>query len=241
MDIDANPAPTPEATQEVLLALNDGPRRVVIDEQGNLTGLDELSPAHRQAVKNALATQQVGNSSTLSGLGGKRGELRGTNNGSSFAPLNPVGKIILTTRPTLFWSKLDGATDYRVVIYDSNFNPVSSSPQLTNQSWVVPHVLDRGEIYSWQVIATKDGQEVKTPVPPAPEAKFKVLEQGRANELNRARQSYGGSHLTLGVLYAQAGLLDEAEREFGLLLKANPDSKVARNLLRNTRAMRRTR
>ena len=236
-----SPTPTPEATPEALLALNDGSRRIAIDEQGNLTGLDELSPAHRQAVKNGLATQQVVNPSALAGVSGKPGALRGESNGSAFAPLNPLGKVILTTHPTFSWSRLDGATAYKVVVYDSTFNPVSSSPQLTTTSWATTHALKRGEIYSWQVIATKDGQEVKVPVPPASEAKFKVLEQGGANELDRARRSYGNSHLALGVLYAQAGLLDEAEREFSLLLKANPNSDVVRNLLRNVRMMRRAR
>jgi hypothetical protein len=40
----------------------------------------------------------------------------------------------------------------------------------------------------------------------------------------------------LGVLYAQAGLLDDAEREFSALLRANPKSEVARKLLSNVRA-----
>lgn len=240
-DINPSPTPTPEATPQALLALNDGSRRIAIDEQGNLTGLDELSPAHRQAVKNGLATQQVVNPSALAGVRGLRGALRGESNGSEFAPLNPVGKVIFTNRPTFSWNRLDGATAYKVVVYDSTFNAVSSSPQLTTNSWANPHALKRGEIYSWQVIATKDGQEIKVPVPPASEARFKVLEQGAANELERARRSYGGSHLALGVLYAQAGLLDEAEREFNILLKANPNSDVARNLLRNVRQMRRAR
>jgi hypothetical protein len=36
-----------------------------------------------------------------------------------------------------------------------------------------------------------------------------------------------------GVFYAQAGLLDEAEREFSVLLNANPKSPVAQGLLQS--------
>ncbi len=56
-------------------------------------------------------------------------------------------------------------------------------------------------------------------MPPAPEAKFKVLEQSQANELERIKKTAANSPLTLGVLYAQAGLLNDAEREFETLLK----------------------
>lgn len=236
------PAPVPEPAQPVLLALNDGARRVAIDKEGNLTGVEELSLAHRQAIKNALTTQQAANASALAGLGKRGGGLRGAGGDNpAFGPVNPVGKVILTDRPELNWSRLDGASHYRVIIYDSDFNVVSSSQELTTNNWTVPRSLGRGRIYLWQVVAKKDGQEVKAPTPPAQEARFKVLEQSRAHELAQARRSYAGSHLTLGVLYAQAGLLEEAEHEFKLLLKANPGSNVAGNLLRNLRMMHRAR
>jgi hypothetical protein len=65
-----------------------------------------------------------------------------------------------------------------------------------------------------------------------------VLEQAKANELARAKRLFGTSHLTLGLLYADAGLLSEAEREFRLLRAANPNSELARNLLRQIQALR---
>jgi hypothetical protein len=236
------PTPVPESAQPVLLALNDGARRVGLDEQGNVTGLDELSPAQRQAVKNALTTQQAANASALAGLSGRRAGLRGDGSKTTaFGPSSPVGKVILTDKPALSWSRLEGAEQYRVIIYDANFNAVASSPELQANTWTVPRALGRGQIYSWQVVATKGGQEIKAPVPPEAEARFKVLEQSKASEISQARKAAATSHLALGVLYAQAGLLDEAEREFNLLLKENPNSTIARNLLRNLRAARRSR
>ena len=56
-----------------------------------------------------------------------------------------------------------------------------------------------------------------------------------ANELAQARRAYGSSRLTLGLLYAHAGLLKEAELEFRALWKANPDSELAKRLLKQAR------
>jgi hypothetical protein len=115
---------------------------------------------------------------------------------------------------------------------------VSSSPQITSLSWTTTTALPRGHIYSWQVKATKEGQETTSPRPPAPQAKFRVLDQSRVNELTRAKRAYGSSHLTLGLLYAEAGLVREAEAEFRLLRRANPDSEIAQRLLRQIQAIR---
>jgi hypothetical protein len=89
------------------------------------------------------------------------------------------------------------------------------------------------------VKALKDGQEITSPRPPAPQAKFRVLDQTKANELENARRAHPSSHLTLGLLYADAGLLREAEQEFRQLQKANPNSELARNLLRQVQSLRR--
>ena len=43
----------------------------------------------------------------------------------------------------------------------------------------------------------------------------------------------------LGVVLAEAGVLDEAERELQKLLDANPKSPIARSLLRSVKALRR--
>jgi hypothetical protein len=124
-----------------------------------------------------------------------------------------------------------------VEVYDDQFKLVASSQQLTGRSWTMPQALVRGKVYSWQVKATKDGQEIASPRPPAPQAKFRVLDQARANEIAKAKRAYASSHLTLGLLYAEAGLLREAEQEFRLLRRANPDSDIARNLLRQIQSL----
>jgi hypothetical protein len=213
---------------------------VTLDNQGNLTGLKPLPPSYQQIVKNVLTKQRAETPSVLSELVGKAGVLLGNSGeGSSFELLSPVGTLVDTNRPIFRWNPLSGVTNYRVMIYDSKFSPVATSPPLTETEWTVPQPLVRGAVYFWQVSALKDGKEVSLPRPPAPEARFGVLEQEKAKDLGHAKETYGDSHLVLGILYAKNGLLDDAEQEFQALLDANPRSPVAQNLLRNLKALRR--
>jgi anti-sigma factor RsiW len=231
---------TPAPRTEIVLALNDGGGRVTLDREGNLAGAETLPPAQQEIVKSALKTGRIVNPSALAGLGVKAGTLMGgASSGESFAVRGPAGVVVETARPTLRWNALGGATSYKVTIYDSDFNPVATSPALSTETWTPPRNLARGAIYSWQVTATKGGAELKAPQPPAPEAKFKVLESAKANELQRARQITPRSHLLLGILYARAGLLDDAERELRALRNANPQSDAARRLLAHVRAAKR--
>jgi hypothetical protein len=237
--IQPNASPLSSPSPQVLMGLTDGANQVGIDDKGNLVGFESLSPAHREMVKVALLTQQVANLAALSGIGGQQDDLkRGPNQRAGFALLSPVGRIIMSTRPTLRWSKLDGASEYRVEIYGSNSDLFAASPPLKSNSWELPNGLNRGEIYSWQVTATKDGESVKAPVSPLPDAKFKTLDAKQAADLTATQKNFAGSHLPLGVLYAQFGLLEDAEREFDALAKANPQSDIARKLLSNVRDAR---
>jgi hypothetical protein len=89
------------------------------------------------------------------------------------------------------------------------------------------------------VTASKDGQEITSPVTPAPRAQFKIVDEETAREINQHRGAHPDSHLALGILYARAGLLDDAEREFQLLLNANPHSDIARTFLNRVRSWKR--
>jgi hypothetical protein len=224
----SQPSPSPEPSlqpppaQEVVAQLNDG----------------EVPPAYQNRVKEVLTSQRIGRSSQLQGLTRPSSTLMGSNNQPEFSVLEPTGSVSLTDRPAFRWSEMEGATGYVVEIYDDQFKLAASSPQLTNRSWTIPQPLPRGKVYSWQVKAIKDGQEITWPRPPAPQAKFRILDQSKANELARARRAYSSSHLTLGLLYADAGLLRGAEHEFRLLLRANPNSPLARTLLRQVQSLR---
>jgi anti-sigma factor RsiW len=228
------PTSTPEgASAAVIARLNDGGGQVTL-YSGKLSGADHLPPAYQRMIKRALADQKIERSPLLAGLTQPESAPRGDGGArrGEFSVIGPVGVVTLSDHPTFRWSRLDGATGYVVEVYDERFDLAANSPQVIDTSWTSPQSFKRGGIYYWQVKAVKDRLEFKSPSWGAPQAKFRILDEARADELARARRSYGSSRLTLGLLYAQAGMLNEAELEFRVLLRANPDSALARRLLK---------
>ena len=231
--------PPPPAPARVVAELNDGAGRLTLNQEGELSGADELPLAYQSKLREALTTRRIERSSQLRGLARPSSSLMSTDKqGSEFSVIEPVGKVVMSHQPTFRWSPMGGATAYLVEVYDSKFDLVAASPLLTDHRWAA-HGLRRGQVYSWQVKAVKEGQEFKSPRPPAPQAKFRILDQAKAGELAKARRAYPSSHLMLGLLYAEAGLANEAEQEFRKLQKANPNSELARTLLNQVRTLRR--
>ena len=148
--------------------------------------------------------------------------------------LSPVERIVLSSTPTFRWNALKGATSYTVSIYDEQGSLVASTDSLNATIWKMPQAkrLDRGKLYSWEVAATKDGEEITS------QAKFKVLEQSKANEIMTARKAYQGFHLLVGIVYARVGLVDEAEAEFQEILRANPQSDIPQRFIHSIRGSR---
>ena len=75
-------------------------------------------------------------------------------------------------------------------------------------------------------------------MPPAPQARFKVIEQTKADELSQLKRAASNSHLAGGLILVREGLLDDAQREFETLVRANPQSTVAQKLLNNLKTLR---
>lgn len=237
--------PSPDAqadsgnAAQLALLLNDGGSKITLDQQGHVTGLGDLPEPVRQAIESALTTQALQRPRILAELNGKPSTLLSQSSGGvPFRLVSPVGEVVRVDRPTFRWLPLEGASGYKVTVADAELNEVAVSHQLTATEWVTPEPLKPGAIYSWQVTAIKDGQEVTSPVLPAPQAKFKVLGQAESEELARASRTSPRSHLVMGVMYARAGLLAESERELRSLVKENPKSRLAENLLRSVRGLK---
>lgn len=222
------------AAARELLVLHDQGRRLALDEKGNLSGADGLAPDLQQSIKRMLSSGRVPRAAYAAELKGSRSTLLGeAENEGSFRLLSPVGKVVSGNRPTFIWQPLAGASSYTVTVVDARLNEVMTSEPLTTTNWRAAKPLSSGGTYSWQVSAFKDGKQIVSPVLPSPPARFKILERERVRQLEQARKAYANSHLALAVLYAEAGLRDEAESELRALLKANPQSGVVRNLLRD--------
>jgi hypothetical protein len=65
-----------------------------------------------------------------------------------------------------------------------------------------------------------------------------VLDGEAAKKIAEARTKNGNSHLVMGLVYAEAGLISDAEREFRELVRKNPDSPIARNLLEKVKGQK---
>jgi hypothetical protein len=163
--------------------------------------------------------------------------LRGDDNKiESFNIIGPYSTVIGDDQPTFRWTNLPGAASYTVSVYDANLNLIRASEPLTEPHWTMPSRLERGVVYTWVVTARKDGKEILAPTLPA-RAEFKIIEKPVLDELNLSIRHIN-SAVVRGVLYAHAGLLDQAEREFQAHLTLRPDDETAKRLLRTIRSWR---
>ncbi len=226
-------------TTKPTISLNDGDHLVAIAKSGRLTGLERLPPTLKRSVKDFLSSEKIERPAALTDLAGNKSDLRGEGNQSSFKLLAPARIVISDDRPAFKWDRLSGAESYRVYVSDSRSRKVADSGLLprTETQWLSPLPLKRGEVYSWTVGAVVNGEEIVSPSASEPEVKFKVLSEEEVRELNILKQNTK-SHLALGVYYAQAGMIAEAEREFQELANNNSNSPVARRLLNIIRSWR---
>lgn len=175
------------------------------------------APAMPVAAAEALARQALRSgklriAADIQSLQGQSGRLLGGNEEqAAFAPARPLGTAVRGQTPVFRWRPFPGATGYRVMIFDEAFNEAGRGEVQGTVEWRPETPLARGKTYHWEVVALKNGEELeRAPRPPAPPARFRVLEARAAASLARMRLA---TPLERGVSYAGFGLLDEAQRE----------------------------
>ncbi|HEY7547084.1 MAG TPA: hypothetical protein VID27_19480, partial [Blastocatellia bacterium] len=176
------------------LVLNDGGARITLDEQGNLSGL-AVEPSYESLIKEALQSGRVKINTPLTGSATRGGTLMGDPANPEFRLLAPVNRVIETDRPTFRWQGLSGVATFKVTVFDENLNKAVESETLINTEWTPSSALRRGQTYIWQVRASANNQEIVAPTPAAGRVKFKVLEQAKVDEIERAKKAYAKSHL----------------------------------------------
>jgi hypothetical protein len=72
---------------------------------------------------------------------------------------------------------------------------------------------------------------VIAPAAPEPPAKFRIIDDRTADVLRRTAAAYPQSHVLLGILYMQAGVREDAAREFRQVGSSDPGADVARRSL----------
>jgi hypothetical protein len=215
------------------IVLRDGGRRVILGADGNLSGLESVPAAYQELVREALTSQRLRFVPAKLPNSKQPGVRLGPGEGESFNLFEPVGKALLSDRPTLKWEPVPGAERYIVFVrgIGSDFQ-IESEPTAETQ-WTTTTALPRGHTYSWAVEAVKEGRRLHAPAAEAPAAHFKILERSKSDELARGKRASGGSHLVMAALYAKYGLLAEAEAELQALRGKNARSQVVAKLTKS--------
>lgn len=154
----------------------------------------------------------------------------------SFSVISPFATLVASDRPTFRWTPLIGAESYRVSLYDEALHLVGVSGAVTQTEWMTPDRLAAGIVYTWTVTALKGGNEIVAPAAPA-RAEFEVIHGSTLANLNRKIER-AVSTKARGIAYANAGLLDDAERELSAYLADHPDDYRIKGLLRVVRSWR---
>jgi hypothetical protein len=142
--------------------------------------------------------------------------------------LRPVSEAVEETQPVLYWSAAFGEPPYAVSITDERGQVIARAQGIQNTSWMVLTPLRRGGEYTWQVSVTGVSEQ----------ASFRVLDDGQATLWSAMQTAHKDSHLVIGLVAEQLGLLGIAEREYAALTKAFPDSNTAALLLNNISQLR---
>lgn len=227
---------TNEKRDGALVALEDGPHKISLDQAGTVTGLPSLPAESRQAVTQALSGDPLARPNVLDEVTATSvSERAPTGSEERIKIANPVNTVILENQPTFRWSPSKTAEYYRVEIADETFHQVAKSDDLpaTTRNWKPPAQLKRGAIYTWTIRAVNQAGQ---PSALTSQAKFKVLGEDKVRQLNQLKGSR--SHLALGLFYAREGMIDEAQRQFQILVKDNPRSPILKKLLRETQSWR---
>jgi hypothetical protein len=201
--------------------------------------IGSLQPDEQRAVRQAIEQGAITLPHAVVELQGSREVLMGESASDGFQVLEPAGEAVIAVRPLFRWQPLKGAQGYSVVVFDSKLNPVETSPTLHATSWNPSHSLKQGRVYEWQVTArTADGNSIVAPAPPNPEARFLVLEKSKVDELEQFQQSHPDGHLVLGILYAQAGILQAGMSELEQISPGDANYNLAQKLLAHAKQLR---
>jgi anti-sigma factor RsiW len=196
--------------------------------------LDGLAPEDVERVRRTLRSGRLSFPSYVQNLVATRAALRGDPSAPGFELVAPVGTAVLDARTTFRWTPAAPSATYIVTLQDELTGATVDSPVLRTLEWTPELPLTRGRTYLWQVAAAFDGRRPVTPAPPEPPAKLFVLS---ASDAARAAQ-FPPSPLVRGILYAELGLLDDAERELGALSTQKPDTAVPGGFLQQVKAVR---
>jgi hypothetical protein len=233
-------AETAQQTAQAIprLTISDGGHALTLDTRGVLETGGLVPAKYLRLVGSALHTGRLSTPSALLGSLGR--QTRSAAENDAFQLIAPLGVVTIADRPLFRWTSLNEAKSYSVQIRDASTDQQFESNPVAGTEWVPEKPLDRGHTYSWAIVATLPGDDhVYVPRASSPAAMFQVLDKSASDELETADTRPNRSHLLLAILYAQNGLIGEADRELSALQIENPKcpaiTSLQRSLKRNPR------
>ena len=197
----------------LLLAVVIGRQDTPVVEPGASSGAasaDVLAADERALVSRVLATGRVELPEDIAYLQGHDGTLLGREEAAPRLTLDaPVGTAVSSRRPELRWSRVPDARTYTVRVFDETFREAARAT-VTTTAWLLDHDLAPGAVYVWQVTAHTRTEAITAPAPPLPEARFRVLPEADAARADGLRARLAADPLSLGILQAHLGLVDDA-------------------------------
>jgi hypothetical protein len=212
---------SPAATPMSLAGLETLPA----DDQTRVRAALNAGVASLPAFVNEIAPSRE----TLMGPAGKRE--------NTFDLLSPVGTGVVNDRPRFEWQMVDRADGYEVTVFDERSNTVARSPMVTTTDWVTVEPLARDRTYVWQVTAHRGAETITAPVPPASPARFRVIDRRSAEALERLETQYSQSHVLLGLLYMQSGVVGAAATHLRQVQSTDPNAALASRSLERLTTM----
>ncbi len=205
---------SPHAPRVSTAETKSGPPGIDLD----VTELDTLPDALREGATLLMTTETPEPPEAIANLAVASGE----------NVLRPVSEAVEETQPVLYWSAAFGEPPYAVSITEEHGQVIARAQGIQNTSWMVLTPLHRGGQYTWQVNSAGATEQ----------ASFRVLDDGQEMLWRAMLAAHKDSHLIIGLVAQQLGMLAIAEREYTALTKAFPDSNTAALLLNNVGELR---
>jgi hypothetical protein len=215
------PAPPPVVAQ-----LRDGSGTFQLDSNGVLHAPSTLDAPDQMALTEALKSRSLPLAAMPSDLAAPPGTLLGPSKPDEFSPLAPLSITVYTDRPQFRWQGLEGALTYELQIFDAEFRDVDASGKIQATEWTPVKPLARGALYQWQVNAYRAHDSTRTPTPPAPDARFRVLNSESFQKIEAARAMQ--EHFLAAILLAKAGMKEETRKEMDAVAVLNPGSELVK-------------
>ena len=222
------PAPAGPASPALTVALQDGGRTVGLTSDGTLAGFNGFGADLQSRLTETLQQGRLPASSRAAQTVARDGELMSSDvRAAPFVPVGPRATAVSSATPAFRWTALAGATTYRVRVVDDRLTTVAVSDPITTLTWRPEAPLPSRRVLTWQVEATTPDGARTTPEPPLAEARFTVLTPSERAGVSEALATAGGSDLASAVVYAEAGLYDDADAALTRVQRANPESPMA--------------